>query len=143
MYTCFMDKKLCWRAFGWIDLVYQCLALMTVHLLNRFFLVKKAQQFLSIFLQICVIIDYLHFYILLFLCMLQLLFSNLLLQEKFSILLLSIFHGVPLTLQILTDLFTSCIGMRKKFMQLKTTILIVSKVTSKILYLCVCIYIYV
>lgn len=73
--------------------------------------------------------------------MFQLHCNNLLLQEMFSILLLSVSHGVPLTLPILTGLFTSCIGTRLKFIQLKTTTHIVSiyGMLSKVF---VCTYLY-
>lgn len=48
-YTFFMDKKLCWRSFGWIGLVYQCLALMTVHLLKMFFGGRMLSSFFAFF----------------------------------------------------------------------------------------------
>lgn len=74
-----------------------------------------------------------------FVCVFQLRSSNRLLQEKFSIPLLSVSHGILLTLQILTALFTCCTGMRPKFIQLKTTTLTVSFCVYTCIALSVCI----
>lgn len=47
--TFLMEKKCCWIAFGWIGVVYWCLALVTVPLVKGFFGWRMLNSFFAFF----------------------------------------------------------------------------------------------